>query len=302
MSASVVMPAGGTVLQWLKRPGDWVAPGEAVVTVAVGGAAHALPAPAGGVLAAALVRPGSAVAPGEDLAYISPAVAGPGGQRLLPWDHLRLRIAHHMQYSSNAAAHVTTGVEVDVSRLQSLRRALRERGMPIGLTPFLVRAAAEALLDWPCLNGQVTPLGLVLPDRVNICVPVDVPGGVDLIVLRDAPYKTVSHLAAELRYLSALARAGYGGPHISEGGTFTVTNPGSLGSVWGTAVINQPNCAILACQAVVDRPVALPGGRIEVRPVMNLSLSFDHRALDGVVTLGFLNRVREVVEAANVPV
>lgn len=296
------MPGPGSIALWAKRAGEWVRPGEPVGLVTVGQQLLPLLAPTGGVLTAVLRPAGGTASAGEHLAYIDPALAGLEGQRLLPWSELRQRIGQHVQYSSIAAAHVDAGVEVDMSRLQSQRRALKERGLDLSLTPFFVRAAAEALLDWPALNGQVTPYGLLLPERVDVSVPVAIPGGVHLAVLRAAPFKPVSHLAAELALISAQLRAGNWSPELSMGGTFTVTNPGSLGSVWGTAVINQPNCAILACQAVVERPTVAPGGRVEVRPMMNMTLSFDHRALDGVMTMGFLERVKEILEAAQLPV
>lgn len=259
-----------------------------------------LPAPAGGMLTALLCPPGRPVRAGADLAYIEPAIPGPGGGILLPWGPIRRRIADHMQYSNRTAAHITTGVEVDLARLQALRGSLQARGLSLSLTPFFVRAAAEALVEWPVLNGQITPTGLLLPGYVHIAMPVATPDGVHPVVLRDAPTKGVVQLAGELRYLTALARSGQAGALVTDGGTFTVTNPGSLGSVWGTAIINQPNCAILDCHAVVRRPVAVEGDRVAVRPMMNLSLTFDHRALDGAVTLGFLNRVKELLETAAV--
>lgn len=298
MAVSVVMPGPGSVVRWLKRAGAWVQAGEPVVQVAVQGAARALPAPAAGMVTALLCPDGQPAEAGADLAYIQAAVRGPGPETLLPWTDVRQRIARNMQYSTVAAAHITTGVEVDLSLVRDLRAGLRARGVPLSLTAFFVAAAAAALRDWPCVNGQVTPAGLLLPDAVHITMPVAAPAGVHPVVLRNAPLKTVSQLDAELQHLAMLARAGRSGPELTDGGTFTVTNPGALGSVWGTAVINQPNCAIMSCHATVERPVATRDRRVEVRPMANLTLSFDHRALDGSVTLGFLGQVRELLAGA----
>ncbi|HEX4109390.1 MAG TPA: dihydrolipoamide acetyltransferase family protein [Solirubrobacteraceae bacterium] len=218
------------------------------------------------------------------------------GERLSP---MRASIAEHMLRSQRTAAHVTTVIEVDFSRSQALREEL-------GVSPLPIVAAAtvRALAAVPALNATLEGERLIRHEHVNlgIAVALGPDGGEGLVVpvIERAQELSIRGLAARIDELAVRARAGELRPDELHGGTFTITNPGRYGTIAATPIINQPQVAILDLEAVVRRPVVVDDA-IAIRPMVNLCLSFDHRALDGVTAARFLAALRGELEHKEVP-
>jgi pyruvate/2-oxoglutarate dehydrogenase complex dihydrolipoamide acyltransferase (E2) component len=220
-----------------------------------------------------------------------------------PLSAMRRQIAEHMLRSRRTAAHCTTVAEVDMSRVAERRARLKasfaERGVPLTYLAFVARAAVGALREHPVLNASLDGDDIVYHDDVNLGIAVALEGGLIVPVIRRAQHLSLEGIAAAVADVSARARSKRLSPDDVQGGTFTITNPGQFGTVLATPIINQPQVAILDLEAVVKRPVVLeqPGGdSIAIRPVVNLCLSFDHRALDGVEAARFLGTLKSRLE------
>jgi len=214
---------------------------------------------------------------------------------------IRRAIANRMASSKREAPHAWTMVEVDMSELAALRErekaAFVEReGMKLTYLPFIVKAVVESLKDNPVLNSVWDGDRIILRKRINIGVAVDLEDALIVPVIPDADELNITGLTRRIDDLITRARAGELGTEDFAGGTFTVNNPGSLGSVISTPIINYPQAAILSAEAIVKRPVVL-NDAIAIRSMMNLEVSFDHRVLDGGAALRFLNAVKERLEA-----
>jgi 2-oxoisovalerate dehydrogenase E2 component (dihydrolipoyl transacylase) len=228
------------------------------------------------------------------------------GDEVLELTSTRRAIAARMAASKAQIPHAWTLVEVDVSGLAALREkekaAIAEReGIKLTYLPFIVRAAIEALEEYPVLNSVWDGDRILLRKRINIGIAVDLEEGALIVpVIRDADELNVVGLARRIDEAVNKARSHRLSPEDVSGGTFTVNNPGALGSVASTPIINHPQAAILQAEAVVKRPVVIEnaeGEAIAVRSVMNLEVSFDHRVLDGGVALRFLNAIKGRLEA-----
>jgi len=226
------------------------------------------------------------------------------GDRVEELTPTRRAIAGRMALSKKEIPHAWALVEVDMTGLVALRErekaAFVEReGVKLTYLPFVVRAAAEALKENPALNSVWDGDRIVLRKGINIGVAVDLDGALVVPVIRNADELNLTGLARRIDDAVGRARAGQLGPDDVSGGTFTVNNPGSLGSVASAPVINHPQAAILQAEAVVKRPVvveAAGGDAIAIRSMMNLEVSFDHRVLDGGAALRFLNTVKRRLE------
>lgn len=245
----------------------------------------------------------------EDL-QIRRRSADPEGQSsLLPLSAMRRAIATHMAQSKQTSPHVTTLFEVDMGRVVVHREAhkaeLARKGIRLTFTPYFVAAAAQALKAVPEANGRFTDQGILLNHRVHIGVAVALEQGLIVPVIRDADERNLQGLARAINDLADRARQGQLIPEELQGGTFTITNHGVGGSLAGTPIINQPQSAILGIGAIVKRPVVRSGGpsllpsaddAIVIRPMCFLSLSFDHRILDGAGADRFLTKVKAALE------
>jgi 2-oxoisovalerate dehydrogenase E2 component (dihydrolipoyl transacylase) len=214
---------------------------------------------------------------------------------------IRRAIANRMAASKREAPHAWSMVEVDMSGLVALREqekiAFVEReGIKLTYLPFIVKAVVESLKDNPVLNSVWDGDRIILRKRINIGVAVDLEDALIVPVIPDADELNITGLTRRIDDLIKRARAGELGTQDITGGTFTVNNPGSLGSVVSTPIINYPQAAILSAEAIVKRPVVLDDA-IAIRSMMNLEVSFDHRVLDGGIALRFLNAVRGRLEA-----
>ncbi len=230
---------------------------------------------------------------------MEPTMAPPGS--LLPLDSVRRAIADHMVLSKRTSPHVTTVMEADLSRVvahrQAQRSAFQRDGVNLTFTPYFVSAAVEALKAFPLVNASWSDRGIVLHRGVHIGVAVSLgEKGLIVPVIRDADQKSLRRLASEVNDLAARARARQLKPDEVQGGTFTITNHGISGSLFATPIINQPQCAILGVGAIQKRVVVIDDA-IAIRPMVYLSLTFDHRILDGASADGFLARVVQALQS-----
>ncbi|HWK17239.1 MAG TPA: dihydrolipoamide acetyltransferase family protein [Solirubrobacteraceae bacterium] len=210
---------------------------------------------------------------------------------------MRRQIGEHMKRSLDAAAHCTTWIEVDMSAVEAARA-------PLGLTAlaFVARATTLALREHPSLNAWLEGERYTRHDAVNLGIAVSLgENGLIVPVLTDAHQLSVEGLGIRIKDLARRARAGELSPDEVREGTFTITNPGQYGSIMATPIINQPQVGILDLEAVIKRPVVLTDAAgndaIAIRPMTILGLSWDHRALDGVIAAQFLAAVKRHLEA-----
>jgi 2-oxoisovalerate dehydrogenase E2 component (dihydrolipoyl transacylase) len=223
------------------------------------------------------------------------------GDRVEDLSGIRRAIANRMSASKREAPHAWTMVEVDVSGLVALRErekaAFAEReGVKLTYLPFIVQAVVESLKENPVLNSVWDGDRIILRKRINIGVAVDLEDALIVPVIAGADELNILGLARKIDDLVRRARSGQLGTGDVSGGTFTVNNPGALGSVVSTPIINHPQAAILSAEAIVKRPVVIDDA-IAIRSMMNLEVSFDHRILDGGAALRFLNAVKRRLEA-----
>jgi pyruvate/2-oxoglutarate dehydrogenase complex dihydrolipoamide acyltransferase (E2) component len=216
---------------------------------------------------------------------------------------MRKQIARHMVESRRTAAHCTTVIEVDFTEVAARRRELREamerRGVHLTYLAFVARATVAALGRQPILNASIEGEEIVHHEDVNLGIAVALDDGLIVPVIPRAQRLSLEGMAAAIGDLATRAREKRLRPDEVQGGTFTITNPGQFGTVLATPIINQPQVGILDLEAVVKRPVAVERegeDLVAIRPMSNLCLSFDHRALDGAVAARFLGDLKEQLE------
>src|SRR3954452_22812642 len=208
-----------------------------------------------------------------------------------PLSLMRKKIGQHMRRSLDTAAHCTTIVEADMAGIESARGKL-------SYLPLVARSVIEALREYPLMNATLEGDRITLHDEVHLGIAVSLGDkGLIVPVVHDAHLLSHEGLAAKIKDLAARARENQLEPHEVRGGTFTITNPGRYGALLATPIINQPQVAILDLEAVVKRPVVVGGDSIAIRPMTYLCMSWDHRALDGVLAAQFLGSVRKHIEA-----
>jgi 2-oxoglutarate dehydrogenase E2 component (dihydrolipoamide succinyltransferase) len=228
------------------------------------------------------------------------------GDQVIPMSPLRKLVAEHMVYSKRTSPHVGTVAEVDLGGVAAVRNEQKRafqaaHGLPLTFLPFVVHATVRALREFPALNASVLEDAIVEKRDIHIGIAVETEKGLVVPVLRHADRLSLAGLAAAIEDLSNRARTKKLTADDLKGGTFTVSNPGRHGNLYGFAIINQPQVGILRMGEIVKRPVVreLAGeDAIVIRPVMHLALSYDHRAVDGAPANGFLHRVKELLEEA----
>jgi len=228
------------------------------------------------------------------------------GDKVVPMTPLRRIVAEHMVLSKRTSPHVGTVAEVDMGAVWALRdahkRAFQEQhGFSLTFLPFVVAATVKALREFPRLNAAVVDDAIIERRDVNVGVAVETEKGLVVPVVRHADRLSLTGLAAAIEDLGSRARSRKISPDELRGGSFTISNPGRQGNLYGFAIINQPQVGILRMGEIVKRPVVrgLDGAdAIVIRPLMHLALSYDHRAVDGAPANGFLFRVRELLERA----
>jgi pyruvate dehydrogenase E2 component (dihydrolipoamide acetyltransferase) len=217
---------------------------------------------------------------------------------VVPFTSIRRRTAAHMVRSKAISPHTLCSIEVDYAEVDRVRRAVK-----LTYLPFVAKAVATALREFPHINASVADDALLVHRRVNLGIAVNLDaGGLVVPVVHDADTLSVTEIAARITDLAARARGKKLTLDDVEDGTFTITNPGPFGTLISVPIINQPQVGILATDGVKKRPIVLdaPGGEevIAAHPVGNLALSFDHRAFDGAYAARFINRAKQILETA----
>ena len=212
----------------------------------------------------------------------------------------RKRIAEHLLEAQHATAHLTTFNEIDMSAVSALRerikeRVEKERGVKLSFMPFFVKAACLALEAYPVVNAQIDGESIVYKHYVNMGIAVASDAGLVVPNIKDADRKGMIEVSSDITALAKRARDGKLTMDDLTGGTFTITNGGVFGSLVSTPIINYPQVGILGLHKIQDRPIAL-NGKIEIRPMMYVALSYDHRIIDGQQAVLFLVRVKELME------
>jgi pyruvate dehydrogenase E2 component (dihydrolipoyllysine-residue acetyltransferase) len=239
----------------------------------------------------------------------APAAAPAGaGETVEPMSAMRKGIAEHMRRSLDTSAHVTSSIEVDMTKIAALRQKLKkEWADAYGVNPtylaFVARAVVETLKDYPWINGEIRGDSIVTRQFVNLAFAVELADGKGLIVpvVKNAETLNLLGIAKAIADVARRARDKQLLPDDVQGGTFTITNPGGYGTFHGTPIISQPQAAILGTYAVVKRPWVvedeLGEDAIAIRSIMNLTLTYDHRLVDGALAGRFLRDLRERLES-----
>ena len=230
----------------------------------------------------------------------SAAAAADRREERVPMSRLRRRAAERLKLAQDTAAMLTTFNEVDMSAVNALREAHgktfeQKHGVRLGLMSFFVKACVAALVEYPAVNAQIDGDEIVYKHYHDIGVAVSAPQGLVVPVLRDAARMSFAEVEQAIRALGRKARDGKLALDDLLGGTFTISNGGVFGSLMSTPIINPPQSAILGMHKVQERPVAVDGA-VEVRPMMYLALSYDHRLIDGREAVSFLVRIKECIE------
>jgi 2-oxoglutarate dehydrogenase E2 component (dihydrolipoamide succinyltransferase) len=212
----------------------------------------------------------------------------------------RKRIAEHLLEAQHATAHLTTFNEIDMSAVSALRERIKERvekehGVKLSFMPFFVKAACLALEAYPVVNAQIDGDAIVYKHYVNMGIAVASDAGLVVPNIKDADRKGMIEVSSDIVAIAKRARDGKLTMDDLTGGTFTITNGGVFGSLVSTPIINYPQVAILGLHKIQDRPVAV-NGHVEIRPMMYVALSYDHRIIDGQQAVLFLVRVKELME------
>jgi pyruvate dehydrogenase E2 component (dihydrolipoamide acetyltransferase) len=236
----------------------------------------------------------------------APEIVFSGPTTVVPMSPMRKRIAEHMLASRRTSAHVTTVFEVEMTKVAAIRERHaeefeRRHGFKLNYTAFFVRAAAETIKAFPVFNSSIDGANIVYKRDVNIGVAVALETGLIVPAIRNADEKNFLGIARAVQDLAERARSKHLRVEDVQGGTFTITNPGMFGSLFGSPIINQPQVAILAVGMIEQRAVVRDNA-IAIRPMVYLSLSYDHRLIDGEVGARFLGRLKAKLEDWNEPV
>ncbi|GAC1649362.1 MAG: dihydrolipoamide acetyltransferase family protein [Gemmatimonadaceae bacterium] len=254
--------------------------------------------PVGGAMVAAV--------PGAATPHAAPSMPEPWpGDVVEPMSKMRALISEHMVASRRTAAHVTSVMEVDLTRVAGIRAKQRAHllatGVKLTYLPFIIKATTDALRHFPIVNASVSETRVIYRKQINIGVAVALDWGLIVPVIRHADELSVTGIARRLADLAGRARSKRLQPADVQNGTFTITNPGVFGSLLGTPIINQPQVAIMGVGAIEKRVKVMTdpygGDSIVIRTCAYLSLSFDHRAIDGAVGDQFLALVKRTLES-----
>jgi pyruvate dehydrogenase E2 component (dihydrolipoamide acetyltransferase) len=284
------------VLDFIDKSGAKPQPAAAPPSAEPEPAAKAAPAPAAP----------SAPPPARTAPAAAPKVAAGQRDETIPLTKIRKLTGQHMVMSKDVSPHAFSVVEVDFANVDATRSAVKDawrkaEGFSLTYLPFISRATIDALLEFPHLNASVGENDLVLHRFVDLGIAVDLDyEGLIVPVIRDAEDLRLGAIARHINDLAGRARTKKLMPDEISGGTFTISNNGSAGSVLTMAIINQPQVAILSTDAITRKPVVVPttdgGEAIAVHPIGNLAMAWDHRAFDGAYAAGFLKKIKEILE------
>ncbi|KAJ1818125.1 2-oxoglutarate dehydrogenase complex E2 component [Coemansia sp. RSA 2675] len=320
-------PVGGVIRELLAKEEDTVVVGQDLFKIeegatAEGGAAPsapkaAEPTPSEPVATPKKSEPAAPAAPAaqpvaapkeapvkesKPAASASPVLFGTAerSERRVKMNRMRLRISERLKQSQNTAASLTTFNEIDMSNLIDLRKTykddvLKTHGVKLGYMGAFVKASTHALQAVPEVNASIDGDHLVYYDYCDVSVAVATPKGLVTPVLRNTERMSIVDVEQEIANLGKKARDNKITVEDMAGGTFTISNGGVFGSLYGTPIINMPQAAILGMHAIKERPVVV-NGKIEIRPMMYVALSYDHRIIDGREAVTFLVKLKEVIE------
>ena len=228
-----------------------------------------------------------------------------GSGKIIPMDRMREMIADHMVYSKHTSPHVTAYVEADLTNMVAWRNTnkelfLKTHGEKLTFTPLFIEAVANAIKDFPMINASLDGKNIIVKQDINIGMATALPSGNLIVpVVKNADKKDLKTLAGAINKLAQKSRSGNLKADDIKGGSFTISNVGTFGSLMGTPIINQPEAAILATGIIKKRAEVIEnpqGDTIEIRSMMYLSLSFDHRIVDGHLAGSFLKRIADNME------
>jgi len=227
-------------------------------------------------------------------------ITGTRSETRVKMSRMRLKIAERLKEAQNTCAMLTTFNEIDMSNIIEFRKRygeqfLKRHNMKLGFMSAFVKASACALVDNPIVNAVIDGNEIVYRDYVDISVAVAAPKGLVVPVLRNVEKMTYADIERTISEFGEKAKKGTLSIEDMDGGTFTISNGGVFGSLFGTPIINPPQSAILGMHATFDRPVAV-NGKVEIRPMMFVALTYDHRILDGRDAVLFLRKIKQYVE------
>lgn len=231
------------------------------------------------------------------------AARGPskqGDKKVVPMTTIRKRIAEKLKEAQNTSALLTTFNEVDMGKVMDLRAKYKDKfkekyGLNLGFNGFFVKACVEALKSFPAVNAWITGTDIEYHNYYNIGIAVSTEKGLMVPVVKDADTLSLAGIEMAVRDLALKGRDGKITPNDLSGGTFSITNGGVFGSLLSTPILNFPQSAILGLHKIQDRPMAV-NGKVEIRPMMYVALTYDHRIIDGKEAVSFLVKVKELIE------
>jgi len=232
-------------------------------------------------------------------------IANTGNTEIIEMDRMRKLISTHMTMSKQTSAHITSFVEADMTNIVNWRNKIKadfkkKEGQNITFTPIIIEAMAKAVKDFPMINVSVDGTNIHIHKNINIGMAAALPDGNLIVpVIKDCQNKNLLGMTKSVNDLATRSRAGQLKPDDIQGGTITMTNVGTFGNLMGTPIINQPQVAIMACGVIKKKPVVLEiehGDVIAIRHMMFLSLSYDHRVVDGALGGKFVKRVADYLE------
>ncbi|MCB9989561.1 MAG: 2-oxoglutarate dehydrogenase complex dihydrolipoyllysine-residue succinyltransferase [Rhodospirillales bacterium] len=230
----------------------------------------------------------------------APRELGPREERVR-MTRLRQRISERLKEAQNTAAILTTFNEVDMGAVMDLRKEYKEHfekkhGVKLGFMSFFVKACVNALKEIPAVNAEIDGDEIIYKNYYDLGVAVSTPQGLVVPVVRDCDSKSMAQIEKDINDVGARAREGKIQIDEMTGGTFTITNGGVFGSLVSTPILNTPQSGILGMHKIQQRPVVMPDGSIQARPMMYLALSYDHRIIDGREAVSFLVRIKDAIE------
>merc|ERR1712142_72909 len=307
-SVPVPSPAAGVIEELLVEDGSTVAPGAKLLKLKVGaGGAPSAPKPAAPMAS----RPPPAPMPPRPIAGAAPVVrlppadptteiAGTRSEHRVKMNRMRMKIASRLKEAQNTNAMLTTFNELDMSNIMQLRKEnqdafVKKHGIKMGFMSAFVKASAYALTKQPTVNAVIDGQDTVYRDFVDISVAVATPKGLVVPVLRNVESMNYADIEKGIADLGAKAKNNQISIEDMDGGTFTISNGGVFGSLFGTPIINPPQSAILGMHGVFERPV-VRNGQVVIRPMMYIALTYDHRLVDGREAVTFLRTIKSAVE------
>ena len=227
-------------------------------------------------------------------------VAGSRNERREKMTMLRKKVAQRLLSVKQNTAMLTTFNEIDMSAVMEVRKQYKDlfkekHGVGLGFMSFFTKAVTEALKSFPTVNGQIDGDEIIFHDYMDVGIAVSAPKGLMVPIIRNAEVLTLAQIESTIGHLAVKARDGKLSLDEMTGGTFTITNGGVFGSMMSTPIINPPQSAILGMHNIVERPMAV-NGKVEIRPMMYVALSYDHRLIDGKESVGFLVKVKQMIE------